>query len=105
MRERERCCWCIHLSDGVLLIGVYGASFHAGLLVSQCTYGPTLTPGFPLDPSADTVVHPILITVHVLGCIVNTLLGMRQFVGIESNVLGCQTSELFMMRLVVNNPI
>ena len=75
MRERERCCWCIHISDGVLLIGVYGASFHAGLLVSQCTYGPTLTPAFPLDPSADAVVHPILITVHVLGCIVNTLLG------------------------------
>ena len=78
MRERERCCWCIRLSDGVLLIGIYGASFHAGLLVCQCTYGPTLTPAFPLDPSADDVVHPILVTVHVLGCIVNTLLGKKE---------------------------
>lgn len=86
MRERERCCWCIHISDGVLLIGIYGASFHAGLLVSQCTYGPTLTPSFPLDPSADTVIHPILITVHVLGCIVNTLL-----------VLGACTSQRVLM--------
>ena len=78
MAEKARCCWCIHISDGVLLIGIYGAAFHAGLLVTQCAYGPTLTPSFPLDPSADAVLHPVLITVHVLGCIVNTLLGDYQ---------------------------
>jgi hypothetical protein len=74
-RDKEHCCWCIGLADGILLVGIYGASFHTGLLVIQCAYGPTLTPNFPLDPSSTTVFHPILVAVHVLGVVVNVLLG------------------------------
>ena len=73
MREKEHICCCIAISDGVLLVGIYGTSFHAGLLIIQCTYGPTLTPTYPLDPNSDTVMHPILVLVHVLGAIVNML--------------------------------
>ncbi len=75
MREKEHCCWCIAIADGVLLVGIYGTCFHAGLLVIQCTYGPTLTPAYPLDPNSDTVLHPILVLIHIIGTVVNLLLG------------------------------
>lgn len=73
--DKRHCCCCIHLPDGVMLVGIYGASFHAGLLVIQFTYGPLLTPGIQVDPNAETIVHPLLLAVHSTGVLVNLMLG------------------------------
>ena len=75
MREKQHCCCCVTLSDGVILVGLIGASLHAALLVIQLIYGHTLTPSYPLDPNVDTIIHPILILVHVIGILLNILLG------------------------------
>lgn len=76
MRDKKHCCCCINISDGVLLVGIYGLSFHFSLLIIQLTKGHTLTPGTPTDPHADHVVHPILVAVHTVGVVVNLLLGI-----------------------------
>lgn len=73
--EKRHCCCCIVLSDGVILVGIYGTSFHLSLLVLQLAYGHTLTPATPLDPHADSVVHPVLVVIHSIGVIVNVMLG------------------------------
>ncbi|TRY67802.1 hypothetical protein TCAL_15885 [Tigriopus californicus] len=74
MHDKKHCCCCIILSDGVFLVGIYGMSFHASLLIIQTTQGHTLTPAFPVDPNGNTIVHPLLIVVHSLGILVNGLL-------------------------------
>lgn len=38
MREKRHCCCCVPLPDGVMLVGIYGTAFHAGLLVIQVSY-------------------------------------------------------------------
>ena len=35
MREKRHCCCCVPLPDGVMLVGIYGTTFHTGLLVIQ----------------------------------------------------------------------
>ena len=123
--EKQHCCCCVPLPEGVMLVGIYGTSFHVGLLSIQLAYNQaTLIPSpireakastsqygssisgygdhfnyFPHDyhytnqdrfqlqreehfSSRDIVekevvdvVYPILIFAHVLGIVVNLLLG------------------------------
>ena len=46
--EKRHCCCCVPLPEGVMLVGLYGTSFHAGLLTIQLVFGhaamiPTVT--------------------------------------------------------------
>ena len=46
--EKRHCCCCVPLPEGVVLVGLYGTSFHAGLLTIQLVFGhasmiPTVT--------------------------------------------------------------
>ena len=124
--EKQHCCCCVPLPEGVMLVGIYGTSFHVGLLSIQLAYNQaTLIPspiseqkyatsqygssvssdnGGHFNPSpydyhikditqynaAHTahfiskeivdkavvdVVYPILLFSHVIGIVVNLLLG------------------------------
>ena len=123
--EKQHCCCCVPLPEGVMLVGIYGTSFHVGLLSIQLAYNQaTLIPSpirkfkdsinqygssisgygdhfnyFPhdyhnteldrfnsyrddeflsrdiVDRRVVDVVYPILIFAHVLGIVVNLLLG------------------------------
>ena len=123
--EKQHCCCCVPLPEGVMLVGIYGTSFHVGLLSIQLAYNQaTLIPS-PISEAKDStsqygssisgygdhfnyfphdyhntnqdrfqlqreehfssrdivekevvdVVYPILIFAHVLGIVVNLLLG------------------------------
>ena len=126
MYEKQHCCCCVPLPEGVMLVGIYGTSFHVGLLSIQLAYNQaTLIPspisdvkdissqyggsvasyGEHFNPSiydyhgnipsryrsaknslltqtdivdkeVVEIVYPILLFSHVLGIIVNLLLGM-----------------------------
>ena len=46
--EKRHCCCCVPLPEGEVLVGLYGTSFHAGLLTIQLVFGhasmiPTVT--------------------------------------------------------------
>ena len=125
--EKQHCCCCVPLPEGVMLVGIYGTSFHVGLLSIQLAYNQaTLIPS-PINNPKDTtsqyggsvsnhdvdqfnpfqydyhfsgidrynsdrakhvsstdivdkevvdVVFPILLFAHVVGIVVNLLLGM-----------------------------
>ena len=36
--EKQHCCCCVPLPEGVMLLGIYGTSFHVGLLSIQLAY-------------------------------------------------------------------
>ena len=45
MYEKQHCCCCVPLPEGVMLVGIYGTSFHVGLLSIQLAYNQaTLIP-------------------------------------------------------------
>ena len=45
LHEKQHCCCCVPLPEGVMLVGVYGTSFHVGLLSIQLAYNhATLIP-------------------------------------------------------------
>ena len=125
--EKQHCCCCVPLAEGVMLVGIYGTSFHVGLLSIQLAYnqatlipspiveeystssqfgnsisnyGPHFNPlpynyhltetdfsnsrGLKHYTSRELVdkdlvdaVYPILLFAHVLGIVVNLLLGMK----------------------------
>ena len=132
--EKQHCCCCVPLAEGVMLVGIYGTSFHVGLLSIQLAYnqatlipspivethvpssqyrnsisnyGPHFNPipynyhltdadlydfdGSKHYSSRDLVdkdlvdaVYPILLFAHVLGIVVNLLLGMNfRFITID----------------------
>ena len=127
--EKQHCCCCVPLAEGVMLVGIYGTSFHVGLLSIQLAYNQaTLIPspileedrfGIPsqygksvsnygphfnplpynyqltddkdyygsggakqytsrelVDKDLVDAVYPILLFAHVLGIVVNLLLGI-----------------------------
>ena len=81
--EKRHCCCCILLPDGVLLLGLYGVCVHTGLLIVQCIYGRPLTPlaDEQVGLVDEMVLHPTLIALHIIGIVVNALLGeIRSFV-------------------------
>ena len=54
--EKRHCCCCVPLPEGVVLVGLYGTSFHAGLLTIQLVFGhasmiPTVTKMVTSQPS------------------------------------------------------
>ena len=125
--EKQHCCCCVPLAEGVMLVGIYGTSFHVGLLSIQLAYnqatlipspiveedkystpsqygntisnyGPHFNP-IPynylltdqdyyssaakhytskelVDKDLVDAVYPILLFAHVLGIVVNLLLGI-----------------------------
>ena len=128
--EKQHCCCCVPLPEGVMLVGIYGTSFHVGLLSIQLAYNQaTLIPSpisnpkgttsqygvsvsnhdadhfspfqydyhFPdidrynsertrhfsskdiVDKEVVDVVFPILLFAHVVGIVVNLLLGMSLY--------------------------
>eukprot|EP00093_Oithona_nana_P010428 10428.XXX_513717_511384_1 [CDS] Oithona nana genome sequencing. len=76
MREKRHCCCCVPLPDGVMLVGIYGTAFHAGLLVIQVTHGASLAPEPEIlhPPFAADIVKQLLLLAHLLGILVNLLL-------------------------------
>ena len=135
--EKQHCCCCVPLAEGVMLVGIYGTSFHVGLLSIQLAYnqatlipspiveeqgissqygssisnyGPHFNPipynyhltdedfyntgGIKHYTSKELVdkdlvdaVYPILLFAHVLGIVVNLLLGTSIFHVLIKNVL------------------
>ena len=133
--EKQHCCCCVPLPEGVMLVGIYGTSFHVGLLSIQLAYNQaTLIPS-PITDVQDTtsqhassiarhenrvnpipfdvagyhvtdidqynsdktahftssgivdkevvdVVYPLLLVAHVLGIVVNLLLGKIFFLSL-----------------------
>lgn len=35
MTDKRHCCCCVPLQEGVVLVGIYGSSFHTALLIVQ----------------------------------------------------------------------
>jgi len=76
MREKRHCCCCVPLPDGVMLVGIYGTTFHTGLLVIQLTHGASLAPEPHLfePPYVGEIFKDLLLATHLLGISVNALL-------------------------------
>ncbi len=80
--EKRHCCCCIRLPEGAALVGMYGLALHTGLLVVQATHGRSAWLwgaeghgwGFDNEYGA-LVVGPLVMVGHVVGIIVNALLG------------------------------
>lgn len=83
MHEKRHCCCCVPLPDGVMLVGIYGAAFHSGLLLIQLTHGASLAPDPHLlhPPIAAEIVRPLLLFSHLLGILVNCLLVLGMYLG------------------------
>ena len=57
--EKQHCCCCVPLPEGVMLLGIYGTSFHVGLLSIQLAYKQaTLIPS-PVAGSQNAASHHV----------------------------------------------
>ncbi len=88
--DKRHCCCCVRLPEGAVLVGLYGVSAHAGLLVAQAAHGDAAaewlwapdalalsSPGGDKSLLAEAA-GPATLVGHVLGIVVNALLGEVQ---------------------------
>ncbi len=91
--DKRHCCCCVRLPEGAVLVGLYGLSVHAGLLVTQVAHGRADWLWAPAviqweEEGGRTgegggrgglveVVGAITIVGHVVGILVNAMLGKK----------------------------